>query len=189
MNDEELDDTTRKLLGEADPSPVFPKDEIRNRIRSTQDRRRESGQPGQTQSGVPLYLKGVAALAASLLLFVGGFEYGRRAGRPVSLPVTLPEAGAPVIPAMNLGREIPLNIQLSGSNYINSLTRLTDVVEILTPEEQEQARQVALAVLYGAAAELLRAAPHDRVAEAIFETVRAQRRLPGEHEIDSNVWF
>lgn len=184
MTNESFDDITRKRLKEADPSPPFPADEIRMRIEATLAGR-EAGRKRPPGNHSPLRptLRGLAVLAASLVLFVSGVEYGRR------LP---PEAaGQQAVETTRVDpiRSVPLTIQHSGSDYISSLTHLSDVAGALSDEEKEQARQVALAVLYGAAVELLRQQPDDPVAARLFETIRAEREQASRPDQEPGIWF
>ena len=70
---------------------------------------------------------------------------------------------------------VPIAIQSEGTEYVAAITRLAELGDSLTPQEREQAREVAVAVLYAAALQLLRDAPQDAVAETIYETVAEQR--------------
>ncbi|NIQ55568.1 MAG: hypothetical protein GWN71_20055, partial [Gammaproteobacteria bacterium] len=83
----------------------------------------------------------------------------------------------------------PLSIQSAGTEYVARLARLSTEAEQLTPAEREEARQVALAILYAATLELLGDSENDEMLEAAAQLIYSRRqaeRSPGE---DGTLWF
>ncbi len=112
---------------------------------------------------------------------MGGVEYGRRVA-----PTIAPPAAVIRQPPLS----VPTSIQAKGTEYVAALARLTELSQELTPEEREQSRQVALAVLYGAALELLRYAPNDPVAASVYRSVSGERLPGGDDPEEPEVkWF
>ncbi len=104
-------------------------------------------------------------IAAAVAFFTLGLLSGRGS---VLTPVTLvsdtqsvgESAGAPLwnasaVPKMVNPSELPFSIQTTGTGYVSSLSLLSEMKEQLSPTELQQAREVAVAVLSGAIAELL----------------------------------
>lgn len=153
----------RAELREIAEAPEFPRERIRARIRHTLTSRATPAR--SPRRPVPV----LAGLAASVLLFVAGAAYGRWSASPAP-------AASGRTAALPAATELPASIQAEGTRYVAALTRLTESADSLTPEQREQARQVALAVLYGAALELMRYAPEDPVAADVYRSVVPQRR-------------
>ena len=176
MNDERFDDDrldheTSELLASEEPGAPFPRDEIRDRIRASVERRRNPGVAAESR--VP-WLKIGGAIAASLMIFVAGAEYGRRVAAPIE---TAPVATVTAAPEPAIAASLPLSIQTHGSQYVAEMARMAETFEELSPDEREQAREVAIAVLFGAAAELLRAVPEDDSAASVARVLLAQKQI------------
>ena len=170
--DEGLDPETSELLASVEPGADFPRDAIRERIRASVARREASEPPTSPRSP---WLKVGAAIAASLVIFVAGAEYGRRVAAP-GVPSQATEAtGLAVEPAF--AASVPLSIQTHGSQYVAEMARMAETIDQMTPDERQQAREVALAVLYGAAAEILRAGPQDDAAASVAKVLLAQKQI------------
>ena len=108
--------------------------------------------------------------AAAALVFLGGALYGRLSAPAVdpAPPVTAfvtPGAQDALLPA-----QVGIAIQAAGTGYVASLALLSEMRERLTVVQREQARQVALAVLTGALAELA-AAEDGRLPNGVLRTV------------------
>jgi hypothetical protein len=123
----------------------FPRDEIERRIRATIMERAASPAPRAGRAGV----RALLAAAAALALFIAGAEYGRRTADPLMLALPMRMDDFEIA-------SVPLSIQSTGSRHMASLARFTEESELLTPEQRRTAREVALAMLAGAALELLR---------------------------------
>lgn len=98
------------------------------------------------------------AVAASLVLFIGGAEYGRRTAVPAGTGLSSTGGASPTTAGASLDTDplsIPLSIQASGTRYVASLARFAGETERLTPEERRVAREVAVTALSGALLELL----------------------------------
>ena len=106
--------------------------------------------------------------AASLALFIGGAEYGRRTAL-LSIFVLAPTT------ALDARADLPYSIQSAGSQYVATLAMFSGRADSLSVEERRIAREVALAALYSASLELLREAGDDDVLRTITEMV-AERR-------------
>ncbi len=171
-HDEGLDPETSELLAFEEPGADFPRDAIRERIRASVARF-QVAEPATSQRSP--WLKVGGAIAASLVIFVAGAEYGRRVASPVVPPQTTEATGLAVEAAF--AASVPLSIQTHGSRYIAEMARMSETIDQMTPEERQQAREVALAVLYGAAAEILRAGPQDDAAASVAKVLLAQKQI------------
>lgn len=173
-----VDEALREALRRGYASPPFPAEEIEGRVRASVARRRT--EPSPRHAAAPPWWRGgtvrtLLAVAASLALFVGGMEYGRRTSGPVA------GAGGAVGPAGAVQQPVslPLSIQSAGTRYVAQLARFSGQADALTPEERRTAREVALAALYGAAVELLREAGEDEALRIVVETVAGRREAVG----------
>lgn len=171
------EDALREGLRRDFAPPAFPEDEIEARIRASVARRRQRTPRGD-RPAPPRWSGGTAqavlAAAASLVLFIGGVEYGRRtAVPPPAASAPGPEVVAPVEQAVSL----PLSIQSAGTRYVAALARFSGQSDALAAEERQVAREVALAALYGATVELLREAGEDDVLSLVAEMVAARRGI------------
>ena len=169
---EDKDSKLIEQLTDADPPPSFPRERVRARILTTLD-------AAECDTGVAavarraLLWRAAALAAAALVVFVVGVEYGRSLGTsppiPVADTVRPSAAGSPV-------QTVSMSIQQRGTAYLTEVAKLSETAGTLSPEQLEEARQVALAILYGAAMELVRAAPDDELADAIVRSLRARRQ-------------
>jgi hypothetical protein len=107
----------------------------------------------------------IARAAAAGVVFALGAWYGR-----ANAPLIAPAQPVPGMPAGTLPAELPLSIQTAGTGYVASLAMLSEMRDRLTPDQREQARQVALAVLSGAIAELA-IAGDGRLPDGVLQTV------------------
>lgn len=173
MNDRHQDEIGR-LLAEVEPAPDFPGERIRQRVSATISER-QANERRARGAVLVRFMRPAAAVAAGLLIFVAGAEYGRRLATPPIRPVAGQEAQgtADLSPA---SRNVSFSIQERGTAYLAEVARLSESAASMTPEQLEEARQVATAILYGAALELVRAAPEDQLADAIVRSLRARRR-------------
>lgn len=165
-------DPMEELLRAELHAPDFPADEVHARIRRTiAGGGRRSSEAGRVRrssraaewTGSSRIPRWAAAVAAALLLFVAGAEYGRR-----SAVSTVGEMAAVREGALGL----PLAIQASGSDYVARLAELTIPASALSERDRQLAREVAWATLRGAMVELARQSEGD-------ETLRAMIRLAG----------
>lgn len=163
MYDELSDDSIRDLVRDAHPRPPFPAVAIRRRIARSRGQRKPAGLLGRV----------ALAVAAALLVFVGGAEYGRRTAAPAS-----PEV-----------EPTPLAIQAAGSRWVAHLAAFTDSAPALAPAEREQARQVALAALYAASIELLRQTEDDDLLATVAELIEVRRQADRESSRPEPVSF
>jgi len=163
-----LDELTQRQLAETFAEPGFPADRIRERVRRTTGRRGSSGRSMMTR------VFATAALAAAVLLtFSGGIEYGRR------LPAS--QNGS----ASRLAADLPLAIQSAGTEYITAVAQYADLRDSLDSSERAQAREAALAVLYGVVVELLRSEAADADFARIIQAAMARERAATE----AVLWF
>lgn len=175
------DEGLREALRDGFPPPPFPEAEIEDRIRATLIRRGERWGRGAPRPGAsgPWWRGGTArsvlAVAASLVLFIGGMEYGRRTALPAGYPTPGVVASGPVENAESL----PLVLQSAGSRYVASLARFSGEANSLTPRQRQVAREVALATIYGATLELLRESGDDQTLQAVLQMVAARRNEIG----------
>lgn len=161
---EGFDDRLSEALKEGWPRASFPRREIEERLEHTLGRRAGTSVP---QRAGRAWWRGstarsVLAAAASLLLFIGGMEYGRRTAVPERPIMSTADELTP-IPAAPAS--LPLTIQSAGSEYVASLARFNGEAAGLSTEQRRVAREVALTVLYGAALELLRSSAEDEALE------------------------
>jgi hypothetical protein len=151
MDQDERDDSQlAEALRHASPSAPFEREALRDRIeRSTL----AGGAVAVALRIGPrrLVLRWTARAAAAAALFLGGTWYGRSlAPAAVNRPSGVSTQAAAVPPD-----QVPLSIQSAGTGYVASLALLSEMHDRLSPEQRDQARQVALAVLSGAIAELV----------------------------------
>ncbi len=182
MSDRQQDEIGR-LLAEVEPAPDFPRGRVRERIDAS-IRQGDLHSRAVRQAGIGGWLRPVAAAAAGLLIFVAGAEYGRRMATPAVQPGVEPSAG-PSTNRQQVPRNVSFSIQEQGTAYLAEVARLSETAESMTPEQLEEARQVATAILYGAALELVRAAPDDHLADAIVRSLRSRRR----GDDDELIWY
>ncbi len=160
---EELDELARELA-EASPRAEFPATEIRQRIAQSVggDLSPRSGAAvphGMTPP--PRAGRWLLQAAAAVLLFAGGVTVGRwnpSTPQPASddlvVATTARSTTSRALTQLE-PRSVPLSIQQAGTSYVSSLALFSEMNAQLTPEQRRQAREVALAVLSGAVAELL----------------------------------
>lgn len=179
-----LDAGLKEVLTEHFRAPAFPKAEVRERIRASvrESPFRDGGGRDGTAGGrarrpqwASRAVAMVAAVAASLLIFVGGAEYGRWSavaaggavgGAEAAAPPAVTVSGDAVDPAGQLG--LPISIQEAGSEYVSRLAQLTATRASLSQGDREMAEEVAWASLRGAATELARLSENS---EALAELI------------------
>lgn len=110
-----------------------------------------------------------ARAAAGLAVFLGGALYGRYAAPAAVSPAAAPAIAFPAPDAVSPA-QVALTIQGYGTGYVASLALLAEMRDRLTPEQRDEARQVALAALSGAMAELA-AAEGGHLPGAVLRTV------------------
>jgi hypothetical protein len=186
----ELSDEVREDLRSSFSPPPFPKERIERRIR------RSIGEPthadawagtpelatndGRDGFGDPAWSRHVGGVvrvalvaAAVLMVFIGGAEYGRRLG-PRGSEADRTRA-ALIASGIDPGAVLPLEIQASGSRYIATLARFSAESEMLPEDQRKMAREVALAVMYSAALELLSEGGEDQVLQSVANLVIERR--------------
>ena len=170
-------------LGEVEPRADFDSSALRERIAASiedsdlqrpdrpadfdPERRGFDGieTPGPTTVGRSTR-RWVQRLAAAAGFFALGLMLGRTtAERPspavqdlafqLEASTSSPTGASSAIPAPIAPERVAFSIQASGTDYVSSLALLSEMRSQLTPEERQQAKEVALAVLGGAMAELL----------------------------------
>jgi hypothetical protein len=175
MTDHELTPEERRALDEL-PAERTPSDFLEERVvRSLRERgllrveRRRSLELTPSRVAV--------AVAASLLLLVGGFAVGR-----LTSPSTAQEpygpAAAPAVRAHHLA--VAASLQQAASAYVVALEDLEASLQTAGEDQARQGREVALASLYSAADRVARFVPGDGLAESFREavTVPAVREEP-----------
>ncbi len=178
MSDENLDPRIADLLKREHTSPTFPKDEVKARVAATLRTRRDRSDAERRWFIHPAVRTALAA-AAAVVVFVAGSEYGRRTAAINGVVNSVPE--------MTLST--PISIQSTGSRYVASLAQFTEQSPELTPEEREEARQVALAIMYAATAELLQDQENDELLEAVARLFHSKRQSLRNPEHRDAVWF
>jgi hypothetical protein len=164
----DLDELTRRQLAEAFAEPEFREDRVLDRLHASIEQRRHR-RPVLTR------VFATAALAATVLVtFIGGTEYGRR------LPPPSRSAAGPVAPA-----DLPLAIQSAGTEYITAVSQFADLRDSLDSAERAQAREAALAVLYGVVVELMRLEAGDAEFARVIQAAMARQRAAAE----AVLWF
>lgn len=126
-----------------------------------------------------------AAVAAALVLALGGFALGRWSDSTPSEP----PAGQ-VVEARELS--LAASLQQTGSAYVSALERLASQAGPQS-EELRQGRQVALATLYTAAGEVTRIVPKDHLAEQFLYVLGEEGQRPAQDESTEEgqhvIWF
>jgi hypothetical protein len=178
MNDDNLDPRIADLLRKEHAPPAFPKDEVKARVAATLRTRRDGRDIDRRWFLHPVVRTAMAA-AAAVLVFVAGSEYGRRTATTNGVGNPVPEADL----------SAPISIQSTGSQYVASLAQFTEQASGLTSEEREEARQVALAIMYAATAELLQDQENDELLEAVARLFYQKRQSLRNPEHPDAVWF
>ena len=153
------------------PRPVMPKDELRRRIEATLASDGHTERPafrGRSRTAGRAIRLALSA-AAGVALFVAGAAYGRSTAPP-SAGTVAPDVWAPAV-----SERAAYRIQRAGSEYIAAVAALSRPSVDPAREEYDTARQVALGVFYGAAAELMRAAPEDPISRSVYMHLARQR--------------
>jgi hypothetical protein len=117
----------------------------------------------------------VLQAAAVLAVFIGGAEYGRRLGPRGGVTESAREAM--IASGIAPGATLPLEIQASGSRYIATLARFSAESQSLPLEQRQIAREVAMAVMYSAAIQLLEEGGEDAVLQSVANMVIERRAL------------
>jgi len=181
--DDSRNDPLQDRLREAFPPPDFPRVALRERIEETlgsTDRSRvRAGRPRMRARSIHPAVRAALAAAAALMVFVAGSEYGRRTATPTDSG--RPAASTPV--------NTPLLIQASGSRYVADLARFVEEAPRMSPEEREDARDVALSVLFAATTELLRENSDNALLSATGQLMYSLRQASQYPDTDGAIWF
>lgn len=126
----------------------------------------------------------VAAAAAGLALFLGGYTVGQSQGARQTA-----EALAGLYP--DRAERAAARVQSTGSAHAQALDALVQAMVTANEEEREQAGEVAKATLWAAAAEVVRLAPDDQLAVRILQEFERERAAAAgrEGEPRSVIWF
>lgn len=154
MVDREDRDLLDALRAQAPPA-VFDEARIRQRVETTVSGPGHEAARGRRRSVLATAVRATLRLAAALALFAGGAVAGRVTAvprQPVAIGMFDPVSDVPFVVEPS---DIPLSIQATGTDYVSSLAMLSEMEAALTPEQRTQAREVAVAVLSGAIAELM----------------------------------
>jgi hypothetical protein len=156
MTDHSHEDNTRlrDALRDAAASPRFDTESVRERIEDSVARGPERVLRPHRGPDYRLLLFWSARAAAAVTLLIVGAWYGRRSAESESMRLMPAYQAVTGQPDLLRPVNVPLSIQSAGTGYVASLALLSEMRDQLTPEQHEQARQVALAVLIGAIAEL-----------------------------------
>ena len=145
-------DDLGELLRDEYGGPAFPREKIRARVR------RSTRHAGHRPSAIRL----TAQVAAALLIFVLGSEYGRLTAASNST------TSSPT--------PTPIELQQAGSQYVQQLARVLSTPEAYSETQVLEIRQIAVAILYATAIEL-QAEGDDHIAlvAALLEASRDQQ--------------
>jgi hypothetical protein len=183
MDQDDFEAKLRRELRDRFPAPPFPGNDIEEQIRSTLAKSRgDRVDTSSTTDAAPVAprwwrsttARMVLAVAASLLLFIGGAEYGRRTALPYTLSTSTPATAVETY-----GSSPAFSIQDAGSQYVASLARFSGESRSLSPRQRRVAREVALATIYGATLELLRESSDDEMLKAVVKLVVTRREQFG----------
>ena len=162
---DDIDAGLRDALRDAAPPAGFDAGALRDRIDSS-IAGRATPVPWHRAAPIRLAVPWIARAAAAGVVFALGAWYGRSNAQAIT---PADPASGPFV-AGTLPAQLPLSIQSAGTGYVASLAMLSEMRERMTPEQREQARQVALAVLSGAIAELA-SAGEGRLPDGVLQTV------------------
>jgi hypothetical protein len=124
------------------------------------------------------------AVAAGIALFASGLATGQWMGA---------RASADAVQAARVAdtRQAALQVQQTGSAYVQALSRFAELSDSATAGQSAEGREVAARMLRAAADELVRIAPDDPLASAVLaafaRTDSAQTARSGEKQ--GVVWF
>ena len=184
--DSGMDDFERNLTQELKArysAPAFPAERIEARLeRSVTEIRVDQADRPTVRRGIfgsPAF-RSVMAAAAALVLFIGGAEYGRWSAED-TLAI---DPGLPGSSALSL----PVSIQSAGSDYIATLAQLSGS-QALTSEEADEAKEIALAVFYGAVLELMRDDGQDEMLATIAQLLHSRRQSLRNPGTEGAIWF
>lgn len=180
-NESSNDKHIRQLLQREYRAADFPKHELRSRIEGTL---RESGSGGALYSVAGTIFRHPLArtlltVAAAILIFVAGSEYGRRVA--TSAASQSAEEHAEI--------SAPLSIQTAGSAYVARLAEFRSRAPELSEARRQEARQVALAILYAATIELLKESDEDDLLAAVAQLIFSRRQSQRYPEPTDVIWF
>jgi hypothetical protein len=168
MHDEELTPKEREgyeaLARERDPGRAL-EDRTVSALRAR----------GLLQPPVPLRLPvprtwWIAAAAASVVLFAGGFALGswREARHTTEVVMSIHEHDA---------AQAAATVQRTGSAYVSALATLAALADTARPQSMAPGREAAVNALHAAASQMVRLVPEDPVAVDILQGMaRAARR-------------
>lgn len=186
---DDLDERELKELREMFPSAPFPEGAIEERIRTNAglsgvnhpkalSRQGALTEPPPWRMGATV--RTVVAVAAALVLFIGGVEYGRRTVSP-DAPTAPVQGGGTLIAESDPA----LSIQDAGSRYVATLASFSGEVGNLSPAQRRVAREVALATIYAATLELLRESQDDETLRTVAGMVATRREEIGAEALSS----
>lgn len=166
MEHDELTPTERELLDR------LPREREASRIleERTVLALRDRGWLGAVEpaTGGQRFWRIVAAVAASVALFVSGFAVGQSMGARQTADTLARLYPDPAERAAAL-------VQSTGSAHVTALDGLVKASETATPQELQRAREIALATFWAAALEIVRLAPDDPVAARILTEIESSR--------------
>jgi hypothetical protein len=184
MNDDDLTPVEREAL-EALPREQTPSPFLEERVVRAL---RERGllRPRRRRTVELTVLRVAVAVAAGIVLLLGGFVVGRWTGARPSGPVdTRP------IEASQLA--LAASLQRAGTAYLAALEDLASSDNAPRSEEMRQGREVALTTLYTAAGEVSRIVPKSHMARQLLQALDlAVQRDPAkqdEGKAERLIWF
>jgi hypothetical protein len=162
MHDDELTPAERKALDSL-PRERGPSDLLQDRVVWALRERRLLRSAGLR--AMPLTRWRLAgAVAASLLLLIGGFAMGHWTGSRQVTPTDTPRIETGDVP-------VPASVQQAGTAYASALEELALLPVSTGSDEVLQGREVALSTFYTAATQVTRIVPREHLAAHLLQAL------------------
>ena len=131
-------------------------------------------------------LRIAGAVAACIVLLIGGFTLGR-------LSDSLGSSSAGALASKTSETSVAASLQRAGTAYVLALDTLASMPETAPGDEVRQGREVALVTLYTAAGQMARIVPRDLLARQLVLAVEAEEGAPAggraQAHVSRVVWF
>jgi hypothetical protein len=183
MNDDELTPYEKKAL-QSLPKERMPRAELEDRVVGALQRRGVLRPRGRRYFELTPF-RMAAAVAACLVLILGGFGFGRWSASQGALP-----AGTTLQTMDDLS--VAASLQQAGTAYVLALEKLASLAASGSNGDLLQGREVALTTLYTATDQVTKIVPGNYLAAQLLQTIDLSGSAKtGEQGIERQraVWF